>query len=252
MNKEEFYLSRAAKMLNPADPHFFKRNRLRKIISLFRKQRGVKVQRFLDIACSEGSLTVILKKAMGAEEAYGVEISSEACEAARRKGVTVYQVDVDNAALPFEDGSFGAIYAGEIIEHLWDPDHLLDEVYRVLSPKGICLISTPNLASWYNRLLLFFGYEPYNISPSSRYNHLGKLLGRTSELSGGHIRVITLRAFKQLLSVHHFKVRRFVGYHLYPHLVLTRALLPAFYIDVLLSKFPSLASGVIAEIEKSS
>lgn len=38
--------------------------------------------------------------------------------------------------LPFENDYFDTVYLGEIIEHIWEPKKLLDEVYRVLKKKA--------------------------------------------------------------------------------------------------------------------
>ena len=51
---------------------------------------------------------------------------------ARKNGVKCYQLDVDEEDFPFGDNYFDAIFCGDIIEHLYDPDHLLSEMYRVL------------------------------------------------------------------------------------------------------------------------
>jgi SAM-dependent methyltransferase len=53
-------------------------------------------------------------------------------------------VDVVGRAeeLPFEDQSFDAVLATQILEHVEDPPRVLREVRRVLRPGGVALIST--------------------------------------------------------------------------------------------------------------
>lgn len=53
-------------------------------------------------------------------------------------------VVADALKLPWEDASFDAVYAGEIIEHVPDPAQALSEWGRVLRPGGVLVLSTPN------------------------------------------------------------------------------------------------------------
>lgn len=59
-----------------------------------------------------------------------------------------------NQTLPFDDGSFGAVTAIEVIEHLENPRHLIREISRVLRPGGWAVITTPNNESWLSLLSL--------------------------------------------------------------------------------------------------
>ena len=50
----------------------------------------------------------------------------------------------DATSLPFDDASFGTVYAGEIIEHVPDVRGALAEWGRVLQPGGTLILTTPN------------------------------------------------------------------------------------------------------------
>ena len=124
----------------------------------------------------------------------------------RGKGIEAYQLDIDEEKFPFDNDSFDMVYCGEIIEHLFNPDHLLDEVHRILKPGGKCIITTPNLAGWPNRLSLLLGYQPFATSVSPEHEGAGKLMLKGNEGQWGHIRVFTTRALKELLKIHSFKI----------------------------------------------
>lgn len=50
----------------------------------------------------------------------------------------------DLAKLPFRDGTFSLIFSRSVFEHLTHPGQVLQEFHRVLKPKGVCVILTPN------------------------------------------------------------------------------------------------------------
>jgi methionine biosynthesis protein MetW len=245
MRVEEFYATRYNKGMPILE------DRIKKVRALFAGLRG---DRLLDIGCGDGTLSVIFGRAMGAREVHGVDIASEAIQAAEKQGVKACQLNIDQADLPFEDGYFDGVYCGEIIEHLFDPDHLLDEVYRVLKPQGFCILSTPNLAGWPNRLALLLGCQPYPTSVSPRYEGTGKLLLRSPQGQWSHIRVFTLRALKELTAIHRFRIRRLVGSSatVQPPSPLSRLLLSPFLLfDRAMTRIPSLATRIVAELEKA-
>jgi SAM-dependent methyltransferase len=54
--------------------------------------------------------------------------------------------------LPFKAGSFDGLLCGEIIEHLFEPESVLEEWRRVIRDGGILILSTPNIERLTNRL----------------------------------------------------------------------------------------------------
>ena len=76
----------------------------------------------------------------------------------------------------------------ELIEHLVDTDSALDEAWRVLKPGGWLLLSTPNLAAWYNRGLLALGVQPVFSEVSLR-----GVFGRPGTVVAGHLHMFTRR-----------------------------------------------------------
>ena len=54
--------------------------------------------------------------------------------------------------MPFKKNEFDSIIAGELIEHLKNPEKFVSESARVLKKGGVLALSTPNRKSWLNRL----------------------------------------------------------------------------------------------------
>jgi methionine biosynthesis protein MetW len=220
-------------------------DRHRKVLEMLSKYE---LERILDVGCGDGNFTMLMARACKAREVYGVEISKEGVEMARKNGVNCYQLDVDEEDLPFEDDFFDAVTALELIEHLFDTDHFLDEVYRVLKPNGLFILSTPNLASIHNRVALLFGYQPYPMRVSLKH-----AVGHFIHPGWGayeHVRVMTLRGLRELLKLHRFRKVCGAGMSFprnfkFPGLKLIKAL------DKAITKFaPSLAYHSIVIVKK--
>ena len=241
MGKNKFYSKGYYSGLSP-EPRFGK------VLKIAAMQGG---QNFLDVGCGDGTFTLLLKEALKTKEAIGIEISTEAICKLKEKGIKAYQLDIDEEPFPFENDYFDLVYCGEIIEHLFNPDHLLDEVWRILKPGGKCIVTTPNLASWSNRLSLFLGYQPFATSVSPEHEGVGKLILKGNEGQWGHIRVFTIRALNELLEIHKFKIIDLTGCPVSIDTSSSRLFVGCLKaIDKTISMFPSLSSRVIVVIEK--
>jgi SAM-dependent methyltransferase len=210
------------------------------------------VGRFLDVGCGVGDMALYLGRILGARRVFGVEISAKHAEEAQTRGVDAAVLDIDTEPLPFEDEYFDAVFCGEIIEHLFDTDHLLEEVRRVLSPTGFCIITTPNLAAWYNRLTLLLGFQPFYTQVSFQHA-AGRIPYVGGSGAGGHFRVFVLRSLLELVRLRGYTVAALEGASYLdmdsscrPSL-LQRTLAP---IDRLFSLFPSLSCDMILGLHK--
>ena len=100
----------------------------------------------LDVGCGTGYNLPLLSR-FG--RARGVDMSPEALDFCRRRGVT--DVTLHTAGeLPFSDASFDLLTAFDVIEHIEDDRAALREFRRVLRPGGWMLIYTPALPWLYN------------------------------------------------------------------------------------------------------
>jgi SAM-dependent methyltransferase len=54
-------------------------------------------------------------------------------------------VQADAAALPFADNCFDIVVCAELLEHVYSPENVLAEVFRVLKKGGLLLITVPFL-----------------------------------------------------------------------------------------------------------
>jgi SAM-dependent methyltransferase len=140
----------------------------------------------LDVGCGDGAVSRLFLEA--GSEVFGVDIVPEFAEKASKKGIQVKVADVTKDGLPFPEMEMDVVYAGALIEHLYDPEFFLRECYRVLKEDGLLVLSTPNIASLTSRLRMLFGRGPKFYASALSWEF------------GGHIRIFTSKTLKQLLK----------------------------------------------------
>jgi len=114
--------------------------------------------RVLDLGAATGFLGRSL--AARGHEVVGVEMDSEAAAAATPAYAAFHVLDL--ACLPrLPEAPFDVVVAGDVIEHLDDPDALLERVAAQLAPAGRLLLSVPNVAFIQVRLGLLAGRFTY-------------------------------------------------------------------------------------------
>ena len=159
--------------------------------------------RLVDVGCGDGTWTALARDAADAAPVpvhfVGLDWSIGALTQARGRGLPVARASIETPGLPLASQSVDVVVMSEFIEHLVDTDAALDEARRVLVPGGALLLSTPNLAAWFNRGLLLFGVQPVFSEVSLR-----GIYGRPGREVVGHLHLFTKRALGGLLAAHGF------------------------------------------------
>ena len=206
--------------------------------------KNVKANRVLDLGCGDGTISCKIGSLVSAQEIHGADISKEAVRRALSRGVKAIQLDLNEQKMPFIRGSFDLVVALELIEHLTDPDGVIEEMARVLSFGGLILLSTPNLANWMNRITILFGFQPWGTEVSTRMANFGKAFAK-QETPVGHLRMFTLRSFKEFILFHGLCVKEVRGANFSQNGFLG-------LLDSILSRQPSLAPVIIFLLGKDT
>jgi len=130
----------------------------------------------LDIGAGEGQLIQLLRTRL--------PVDSVACDFHVERfgvdGVSITKVNLNSEPLPYPDTTFDLVTCSEVVEHLENYRGLIREANRVLKPRGLFVISTPNVLNAFSRVrYLVSGFA----------NLFGPLPVKNDKLysTGGHI-----------------------------------------------------------------
>lgn len=99
--------------------------------------------RILDCGCGPGSITRELAGLVPGSTVVGIDSDAEKLAAAQKLGGAKY-VQGSVYQLPFETGSFDAVLAHALFQHLAEPERGLAELYRVTAPGGVVGVRSPD------------------------------------------------------------------------------------------------------------
>lgn len=108
--------------------------------------RGARV---LDLGCGNGDLLTKLQRS-GVSDIRGVEIDDRCIAACVRKGLTVFQGDIDEGLSDYDDASFDYIVLNQTLQVVHKPTLVIQEMLRV---GNRAIVSFPNFGyfriRWY-------------------------------------------------------------------------------------------------------
>ena len=145
---------------------------------------------FLEIAGSTGTVSQQMSR-MGMSVTLS-DIEMNPLQIASKNNPQIKTILMDaSKPFPFKDDTFNILYAGDIIEHLYDTQLFLSECRRCLKPNGLLVLTTPNLATLQDRINFVFGKSPRQIDPNHEFLKL-------------HIRPFTYSMLKKCLIINQF------------------------------------------------
>lgn len=150
-------------------------------------------RRLLDVGAADGLLSRQLTQRGWRVTA--IEGDPALAQAGARHCERVIPVNLDRE-IPVGEGPFDVIVYGDVLEHLVDPLRVLVELDRCLVPGGFVIISLPNIAHLWIRLLLLVG----------RFDYLDRGI-----LDHSHLRFFTERSMRAMLADAGLSIERFTA-----------------------------------------
>lgn len=115
----------------------------------------------LDLGCGSGKITKKIKE-LG-YQAKGLDFSQEAINKALANGIDANLCNLDEG-IDGNSEEFDVVWAGDIIEHVFDPLGLLREIDRVLKKGGVIIMSIPSDVGLITRLKILFGVSHQTVT----------------------------------------------------------------------------------------
>ena len=143
----------------------------------------------LDLGCSSGLLAERIRK-LGH---HVTAVDREAFPETLSRVDEFIPGDLEDGIPPQAGTGFDVVVAADVLEHLRRPERLLEEIKRVMNPRGRLVVSVPNFGHWYPRTRTALGAFDYD---------------QRGILDSTHYRFFTRRSLERMLRNAGFEVRR--------------------------------------------
>lgn len=159
-------------------------------------------KKVLDIGCRDGTLT---KYFSSDNYVVGVDIDQLALDKARAElGINIIKTNLEEDwHSELKGKKFDVVVAGEVLEHLRQPDQVVRKISECLADDGFFVGSVPNAFSLKNRLRYLCGHKKNTpLSDPTHINHFGyeelkNLLGKNFS----NVEIVGLGRYKYLSQV---------------------------------------------------
>ena len=114
----------------------------------------------VDLGCGHGYDLLVVKKNHPSSHLIGIDFGDWNKEKLTGVGIAKKTLNIEKDPLPFEANSVDLIICNQVLEHVKEIYWINHEIFRVLKLGGYLYLGVPNILSFHNRLLSFFGVHP--------------------------------------------------------------------------------------------
>lgn len=173
------------------------KRRARRIIEELELKDNDKI---LEVGCGNGYYLNLLNKLSFNLTLIGIDNDALALRDARKiiRDNRVKLELADAIRLPFEDNVFDKVVISEVIEHIEEEQKVLSEIYRVIKPRGVMVLTTCNVD-------YPFLWDPVNwILQRLLRMHIKS--GFWAGIWNQHLRLYKINALNNLIKKNRFKI----------------------------------------------
>lgn len=168
----------------------------------------VDAKKVLDVGCGKGAMASGLKEKSDLE-VWGVEFMEEEAKIASTKIDYVINDTIENSIEKLPDDYFDVIYFNDVLEHLVNPNKVLEIIKIKLSKNGIIISSIPNVR--YHKV-----FQQYIFKKDWKYERAGVM-------DFTHLRFFTSKSIRKMFEDAGYRVVHQKG------ITKTKSIMPYFY-----------------------
>ena len=152
-------------------------------------KHGSSLECIMDLGCGIGLTLQLLSTIPGVKRLIGIEPSPLAAQEAQRRfpDAEIHTAFAEDLSV-VPDETCDAVVAMAVMEHIYDTHRVVNEVNRVLKPKGLVAMYTTDFNLLKKVLVALFAFE------------------KCFDVCGGHIRFFTRKSLRSVMEEHGFEV----------------------------------------------
>jgi len=148
----------------------------------------------LDVGCGAGDNARIL--AARGWSVFGITLSPAEQASAEQVCSKVWVHDLERGLPEAATGPYDLVILSHVLEHLRNPESLLSQISRAITPEGRVAVALPNILNWHQRLLFLAGRFEYS---------------EEGIMDNTHLRFYTFSSARQMIEKSGFRVVRAKG-----------------------------------------